>query len=79
MLIPPDRPGCKRELTRWNSLLGTPLSGLPALPAPRGKLIVKGDSGTPDPATTEADLSTEFARGGVVSSPRVSARASSSE
>ena len=73
-LIPPDRPGCKREVTRWHALLAPPLSGLPALPAVRGKLVVKGDSGTPDPPTPEADLATEFARGGVVVTSRDRAR-----
>ena len=74
VLIPPDRPGCKREVTRWHALLAPPLAGLPALPAPRGKLIVKGDSGTADPPTPEADLATEFARGGVVVTSRERAR-----
>lgn len=74
VLIPPDRPGCKREVTRWRSLLAPPLTGMAALPAARGKLVVKGDSGTPDPPTPEADLSTEFARGGVVVTSRERAR-----
>ena len=74
VLIPPDRPGCRREVTRWHALLGTPLSGLAALPAARGKLVVKGEAGTPDPGTTEADLSTEFARGGVVVTSRERSR-----
>ena len=74
VLLPPDRPGCKREVTRWHALLVPPLTGLPALAAPRGKLVVKGDSGTPDPPTSEADLSTELARGGVVVTSRERAR-----
>jgi hypothetical protein len=74
VLIPPDRPGCKREVTRWRALLATPLTGMPALPAARGKLVVKGDSGTPDPPTPEADLATEFARGAVVVTSRERAR-----
>ena len=74
VLIPPDRPSCKRELTRWRSLLAPPLTGMPPLPAARGKLVVKGDSGTPDPPTPEADLATEFARGGVVVTSRERAR-----
>jgi hypothetical protein len=74
VLIPPDRPGCTRELTRWRSLLAPPLTGMPALPAARGKLVVKGDSGTADPPTPEADLSTEFARGAVVVTSRERAR-----
>ena len=66
VLVPGDRATCKRELTRWRSLLGEPLSGLPKLPAPRGKLVVKGEGDTPNPPTPEADLSSEFARGGVL-------------
>ncbi len=73
-LVPADRPGCKRELARWRSLLATPLTGMPKLPAPRGKLSVKGDSGTPDPGTPEADLASELAHGGVVVTSRERAR-----
>ncbi|HSO31194.1 MAG TPA: hypothetical protein VLT33_01725 [Labilithrix sp.] len=74
VLIPPDRPGCKREVARWRSLLAPPLTGMPALAASRGKLSVKGDSGTADPPTSEADLASELARGGVVVTSRERAR-----
>ncbi|MDB4933712.1 MAG: hypothetical protein JWP87_684 [Labilithrix sp.] len=74
VLLPSDAPSCKRELARWRTLLAAPLSGLPKLPAARGKLIVKGEAGTPDPPTTEADLASEFARGGVVVTSRDRAR-----
>ena len=73
-LLPNDMPSCRRELARWRTLLAAPLSGLAKLPAPRGKLTVKGESGTPDPPTTEADLASEFARGGVVVTSRDRAR-----
>jgi len=72
--LPADGAACKREVTRWRALLAEPLSGLPKLPAARGKLVVKGDSGTADPPTTEADLASEFARGGVVVTSRDRAR-----
>ncbi len=74
VLAPSDRVACKREFTRWRSLLAPPLTGLPALPKARGKLVVKGDSGTADPPSPEADLTTEFARGGVVVTSRERAR-----
>jgi hypothetical protein len=74
VLLPNDAPACKREVARWRALLAPPLSGLSKLPAPRGKLVVKGDSGTPDPPTTDADLASEFARGGVVVTSRERAR-----
>ena len=73
-LVPSDRPGCKRELARWRSLLATPLTGMPKLPTSRGKLTVKGDAGTPDPPTSEADLASEIARGGVVVTSRERSR-----
>lgn len=73
-LLPSDAPSCKRELARWRSLLAPPLSGLPKLPVSRGKLIVKGDTGTPDPPTTDADLASELARGGVVVTSRERSR-----
>ena len=73
-LLSTDSPGCKREIARWRSLLATPLSGLPKLLPARGKLTVKGDSGTPDPVTPTADLASEFARGGVVVTSRDRAR-----
>jgi hypothetical protein len=74
VLIPSDRAPCKREVARWHALLAPPLAGLPALPTTRGKLGVKGDSGTPDPPMTEADLASEFSRGGVVVTSRERAR-----
>jgi len=70
VLVPSDRATCKRELARWRSLLAEPLSGLPKLPAARGKLVVKGDGDTPNPPTPEADLATEFARGAVLVTSR---------
>ena len=73
-LLPNDRPSCKREVARWHALLAPPLSGLPKITTPRGKLTVKGESGTPDPPTTDADLASEFARGGVVVTSRDRAR-----
>jgi len=73
-LLPNDVPSCKRELVRWRSLLAEPLAGLPKLPTPRGKLIVKGEAGTPDPGTTESELGSELARGGVVVTSRDRAR-----
>ena len=73
-LAPSDRPSCKRELARWRSLLAAPLTGMPKLQAARGKLSVKGDAGTPDPPTSEADLATELARGGVVVTSRERSR-----
>lgn len=74
VLLPSDMPSCRRELARWRTLLAPPLSGLAKLPAARGKLLVKGEAGTPDPPTTEADLASEFARGGVVVTSRDRAR-----
>jgi len=73
-LMPADRPSCKREVTRWKALLAAPLDGLAKLPQPRGKLVVRGDSGTSDPGTPEADLSSEVARGAVVVTSRDRAR-----
>lgn len=74
VLLPTDSPTCKREIARWRSLLVPPLAGLPKLPASRGTLTVKGDSGTPDPPTPTADLASELARGGVVVTSRDRAR-----
>ena len=45
LLLASDVPSCRREVARWRSLLAPPLSGLPKLPAARGKLVVKGDVG----------------------------------
>jgi len=74
VLLPSDAASCKRELSRWRSLLPPPLTGLPKLPAARGKLVVKGEAGTPDPATPTADLASEVARGAVVVTSRERAR-----
>ncbi len=74
VLLPNDAPSCKRELARWRPLLAEPLAGLPKLPVPRGKLSVKGEAGTPDPGTTESELGSELARGGVVVTSRDRAR-----
>jgi hypothetical protein len=74
VLLPSDAPSCKREVARWRPLLAEPLAGLPKLPVPRGKLVVKGEAGTPDPGTTESELGSELARGGVVVTSRDRAR-----
>jgi hypothetical protein len=66
VLLPSDRPACKREVARWRGLLSAPLDGLPKLPAAHAKLTVKGDGPTPDPATPEVDLGADLARGAVV-------------
>ena len=65
-LLPNDRASCKRELARWRSMLSAPLDGLAKLPPPRAKLTLKGDGPTPDPATPETDLASDFATGAVV-------------
>ncbi len=65
-LVPADRAACVREVTRWKSLLPASLEGLPKLPEPRGKLLVKGESGTADPKATEIDLAPDVGRGAVV-------------
>ncbi len=70
VLLPNQRPLCQREVARWGSVLAPPLEGLEKLPAPRGKLSILGVSGTPDPPTTEVDLSADFARGVVVVTSR---------
>ncbi len=69
-LLPNQRPLCKREVARWRSVLSPPLEGLEKLPAPRGKLSIRGISGTPDPPSTEVDLAQDFARGVVVVTAR---------
>ncbi|MBX3186405.1 MAG: hypothetical protein KF819_05285 [Labilithrix sp.] len=74
VLLPAEQASCKREVVRWRSLLSPPLDGLPKLPEARGKLVVKGEAGTPDPPTSEADLATEVARGAVVVTSRDRAR-----
>lgn len=65
-LLPHQRPPCQREVTRWRSVLGAPLEGLPKLPPVRAKLTLHGAQGTPDPPSTEVDLADDFARGVVV-------------
>ncbi len=65
-LLPSHRALCQREVERWKSVLATPLEGLEPLPVPKGKLTVRGSNGTPDPPSTEVDLSSDFARGVVV-------------
>ena len=74
VLLPSDAASCKRELARWRGMLAAPLSGLPKLPPARGKLVVKGEAGTADPATPTADLASEVARGAVVVTSRDRAR-----
>ena len=69
-LLPNQRPLCKREVARWRAVLAPPLEGLAKLPAPRGKLTIRGAAGTPDPPTTEVDLAQDFARGVVVVTAR---------
>jgi hypothetical protein len=69
-LLPNQRALCQREVARWRTVLGAQLEGLEKLPAARGKLVVKGVSGTPDPPATEVDLSSDFARGVVVVTAR---------
>jgi hypothetical protein len=73
-LLAADKAACKRELTRWRSVLSPPLAGLPEIPKPTGKLVAHGADGTPDPATPETDLGPELARGAVVVTNRDRAR-----
>ncbi len=61
-----DRAACVREVTRWRALLPSPLEGLPKLPEPKGKLVIKGEAGTADPKVTEVDLAPDVGRGAVV-------------
>ena len=70
VLLPNQRPLCKREIARWRAVLSPPLEGLEKLPTPRGKLSIRGVSGTPDPPATEVDLAQDFARGVVVVTAR---------
>lgn len=72
VLLPSHRALCQREVARWRSVLAPPLEGLEKLPVPRGKLVVHGVSGTPDPSMPEVDLSADFARGVVVVTGRES-------
>jgi hypothetical protein len=65
-----QRPLCQREVARWRSVLAAPLEGLEKLPAVRGRLTIRGASGTPDPPATEVDLGQDFARGVVVVTAR---------
>jgi hypothetical protein len=70
VLIPNQRALCQREVARWRPVLSPPLEGLEKLPMPRGRLSIRGTSGTPDPPSTEVDLSPDFARGVVVVTAR---------
>jgi hypothetical protein len=69
-LLPNQRPLCQREVARWRSVLAPPLEGLDKLPTVRGKLVVRGTSGTPDPIAIETDLAPDFARGVVAVTTR---------
>jgi hypothetical protein len=55
-------------------MLAAPLEGLAKLPAPRGKLVVRGHDGTSDPTPSEVDVGGELARGVVVVTSRERAR-----
>ena len=70
VLLPSHRPLCQREVARWKGVLAPPLEGLEKLPVSRGKLSIRGVSGTPDPPSTEVDLSADFVRGVVVVTSR---------
>jgi hypothetical protein len=72
-LLPTHRPLCQREVARWKSVLAAPLEGLEKLPVVKGKISLRGVSGTPDPPTPDVDLSADFARGAVVVTGRESA------
>jgi hypothetical protein len=74
VLLPHDRPGCKREIARWRSMLPAPLEGLTKLAAARGKLTVRGHDGTADPNPSEIDVGGELTRGAVVVTSRERAR-----
>ena len=69
-IAPAQRPLCQREVTRWRALLAAPLEGLEKLPVPRGKIVVRGTSGTPDPPSVESDVAVDFARGVVAVTSR---------
>jgi hypothetical protein len=74
-LLPTHRPLCQREVARWKSVLAAPLDGLEKLPVVKGKISLRGVSGTADPPTPDVDLSADFARGAVVVTGRESALA----
>lgn len=63
---PPGGAACAREVTRWKGVLREPLSGLAKLPEVKGKLAVRGQSGTADPAQTELDARPDLDAGVVV-------------
>jgi hypothetical protein len=65
-LLVNQRGQCQREVARWRSVLPPALEGLEKLPQTRGKLVVHGVSGTPDPPEPDVDLASDFARGVVV-------------
>jgi hypothetical protein len=69
-LLPNQRALCQREVARWRSVLAPPLEGLEKLPTVRGKLVVRGTSGTPDPIAIETDLAPDLARGVVAVTTR---------
>lgn len=70
VLVAHQRPACQREVTRWRQVLPPPLEGLAKLPNVRGKVVVHGVSGTPDPPSPEVDLAADFVRGVVVVTSR---------
>jgi hypothetical protein len=65
-LVANQRATCRREVTRWRTVLAAPLEGLDKLPTPIAKLSIHGASGTSEPAAPDVDASTEVARGVVV-------------
>jgi len=71
-LLPTHRPLCQREVTRWKSVLAPPLEGLAKLPVVKGKLSLRGVTGTADPPTPDVDISADFSRGAVVVTGRES-------
>lgn len=74
VLMPAQRALCEREVTRWRSLLSSPLEGLPKLPVVHAKLTLHGASGTPDPLSEQSDLASDFVRGVVVVTSRTGER-----
>jgi hypothetical protein len=62
-LLPSARAACEREVTRWKGVLLAPLEGLTPIEAPKGKLSLRGATGTSDPIQPEIDLAPDLARG----------------
>jgi hypothetical protein len=64
-LVPSPRAACEREVARWKGVLLAPLEGLAPIDAPKGKLTLRGATGTADPAVIqpEIDLAPDLARG----------------